>query len=64
MKKIPSIKWMLMGIALILLFPMFSTVSESYNPSYFWEAVGVISLIAPFAGIAFCIYGFLKKDEP
>lgn len=53
-----------MGIALILLFPMFLTVSESYNPSYFWEAVGVISLIAPFAGIAFCIYGFLKKDEP
>lgn len=64
MKRIPGIKWMLLGIALILLFPMGDAFSEIQHHTVVSGVLCVIGVFGPTVGLPLCIYGFFKKDEP
>ncbi len=64
MKRIPGIKWMLLGIAFILLFPMGNTLSQIQQHTVVSSIACVVGVFGPFIGLALCIYGFFKKDDP
>lgn len=59
---IHGMKWLLMGIALIV-FPLpFSSVNI-ISPGFDFSTILMgFCLFSPFIGLIMCIYGFLKKD--
>lgn len=63
MKRIPSIKWMLLGIAFILLFPMGDSLSGAHH-TVVSAVLCAAGIFGPIIGLPLCIYGFFKKDEP
>lgn len=59
-KRINGIKWLLMGIALIVFsIPFFSALSSNNS---LYEPLTVFCVLSPFLGLACCVYGFFKKD--
>lgn len=61
-KHIHGMKWLLMGLALIV-FPLpFSSVNI-ISPGFDFSTILMgFCLFSPFIGLAMCVYGFFKKD--
>lgn len=55
---------MLLGIAFILLFPLGDTLSQIQQHTVVSSIACVVGVFGPFIGLALCIYGFFKKDDP
>lgn len=61
-ERIHGMKWLLMGIALILFALPYSSVNIVNSNFDFSTVLVGFSVVSPLVGLAFCIYGFLKRD--